>query len=117
ELVELFSMLDEKSLEELKQFSKETNEGGAYLYYKMKEFINPETKLFDKTLCDFAFELQDKDPRVFGSRYDLTKASALARECVDMQTGKLSPIALEFIRKYCFNEPQKDTISSKIKNV
>ena len=117
ELVELFSMLDEKSLEELKQFSKETNEGGAYLYYKMKEFINPETKLFDKTLCDFAFELQDKDPRVFGSRYDLTKASALARECVDMQTGKLSPIALEFIRQYCFNEPQKDTISSKIKNV
>ena len=99
ELKDFFSMLDETSLEGLKKFSKQINEGGTYLYYKMKNSINPVTGLFDKNIIDLVFELQKAMPQIFGYNYDISSASVIASKAID-KDGKINPLAKEFIDKF-----------------
>ncbi len=84
----LSSIIDENNINNFMEKTKGLSEREAYDY--AKNYINPKTKKFDIKLADYADYLKS----IF--KMQSYYADTISKECVDIDTGEISPIADDF---------------------
>ena len=65
--------------------------------------INPKTKVFDSSMLAEMDKFKSRKPDFYDNKY-IDHASSQVKKCIDMETGKLSPLALSFMDRYFFRD-------------
>ena len=65
--------------------------------------VNPKTKVFDSSMLAEMDKFKSRKPDFYDNKY-IDHASSQVKKCIDMETGKLSPLALSFMDRYFFRD-------------
>ena len=87
--ISLFEIINRNNLNVFLERTKGTSEREALDH--AKTYINPKTKKYDASLADYSKYLIETFKMQFH------EAVAISRECVDMKTGEISPVAEDFL--------------------
>lgn len=117
EMLLALSFITEENFEDFKAYTNADENKGSSVFDNLinaRNYINPKTKHFDIDLYNLRrrFQMKAESSQSYMSDYyvnDIIKAA------VDMKTGKVSDMALDFLDSYYF-EDKEESKMSKIKN-